>query len=400
MTKSKTSSNSAEPSAGAQGTTSINPESYFSESKDTIESASGANSTPPGSSKTVVTDDEISPSTTSITESEESFISDDDSIQSNESDFSDSEMPPLITRQEAADYVDTTDDESSSDESLTHSPRTTRKKKKKNHKRTVDQTQEDVKEQDVDQCIMTLQNMLSDASVKYPFDVVVQEEVKSLKNLFDSSGTVPFDTLVSTDDGRNKVLKRFEKNMTKKAEEYEKERQVNASALIVASCKSFLARRIFKKVRNGIQSLQALVRGNRIREVECQSHVLHLKNFRAFFSKFQGCIEQAKKLTPTEGDWSSLKEKQSFIRRQELLETEEKLDTALTETMNGNFDTNYDAVVIEEEEVELSTIRAPRTHDVTTTVVRKLQFSGKSEGNVSNSNVAIHVLTLINFHPR
>ena len=53
--------------------------------------------------------------------------------------------------------------------------------------------------------------------------------------------------------------------------------------------------------------------------------------------------------------------------------------------MSSNFDANHDAVVIEEKEVELSTIRAPRTHDVSTNIVRKLQFSGKSEGNVSNS---------------
>lgn len=390
MTTNQTSSNSGESSAGVQGTTSINPESIFSESKVTIESTtSAANSTPPGSSKTVVSDDDdLSPSTTSITESdEESFISDDDSIHSNESDFSDSEMPALITRQEAADYVDTTDDESSSDESLTHSIRTTKKKKKK-HSKTVDQTQ-DVEEQDIGQCIVILKNMLTDAAVNYPFQVAVQEEVESLKKLFDSSGTVPFDTMVSTDDGRKKLLKRFEKNMTKKTEEYEKERQNNASALIVASCKSHLARRNFKKVRNGVQSLQALVRGNRIRGVECQSYVLHLKDFRALYSKFQGCIEEAKKLKPTEGDWSSLKENQTFIRRQELLEfseTGEKLDTALTETMSSNFDANHDAVVIEEKEVEMSTIRAPRTHDVSTNIVRKLQFSGKSKGNVSNSN--------------
>lgn len=388
MTTNQTSSNSGESSAGAQGTTSINPESIFSESKVTIESTTSAFSTPPGSSKTVVSDDDdLSPSTTSITESdEESFISDDDSIHSNESDFSDSEMPALITRQEAADYVDTTDDESSSDESLTRSIRTTKKKKK--HSKTVDQTQ-DVEEQVIGQCIVILKNMLTDAAVNYPFQVAVQEEVDSLKKLFDSSGTVPFDTMVSTDDGRKKLLKRFEKNMTKKTEEYEKERQINASALIVASCKSYLARRNFKKVRNGVQSLQALVRGNSIRGVECQSYVLHLKNFRAFYSKFQGCIEEAKKLKPTEGDWSSLKEKQTFIRRQELLEfseTGEKLDTALAETMSSNFDANHDAVVIEEKEVEMSTIRAPRTHDVSTNIVRKLQFSGKSEGNVSNSN--------------
>jgi flagellar biosynthesis GTPase FlhF len=96
----------------------------------------------------------------------------------------------------------------------------------------------------------------------------------------------------------------------------------------------------YNKLRYGFIRIQSLFRGKQSRK-DNSNIIQHLKEFVIFYSLWGNCIKLSKSVEMDEPDWSSLREKQAYIRQQELMrddeeemkETDEKLTNSMADAM-------------------------------------------------------------------
>jgi hypothetical protein len=123
-----------------------------------------------------------------------------------------------------------------------------------------------------------------------------------------------------------------------------------ASSLIAAYYRSFDVRKTIKKAGERFSLLQAVARGIMERRRRAKE-VLHIHQYRKFQGIWTVCLGLMGDITMDESDWASLKDKQAYIRREdyteddEMKETDEKLNIAMADAMQGIDDTtmNEDA---------------------------------------------------------
>ena len=135
-------------------------------------------------------------------------------------------------------------------------------------------------------------------------------------------------------EAREKLAREKEKAARKEKKEYD------CSTKIVAFYRQSIQQQKYNKLRYGFIRIQSLVRGKQSRK-DNSNIIQHLKEFVLFYSLWGNCIQLSKSVEKDEPDWSSLREKQAYIRQQELMrddeedmkETDEKLTNSMADAM-------------------------------------------------------------------
>ena len=149
--------------------------------------------------------------------------------------------------------------------------------------------------------------------------------------------------------------KRKAAEMKAEAERKEAERKINASIVITTAVRGFVVRRRMHKFSLGFVQLQALVRGKRTRKMQIYL-IERLQDLKSFRSVWKPCLKLVDGVIMAEPDWAALRDKQAYIRRQEVSqddemdETDRKLTAAMEDAMQTDQDADFDKADVDEEQ--------------------------------------------------
>jgi hypothetical protein len=120
--------------------------------------------------------------------------------------------------------------------------------------------------------------------------------------------------------------------------EREKERKRKASLTITAFVRMVEARRRWERARCGFILVQGTVRGMRTRK-ENASVVKRITEFVRFRQMWHKCVKLVDGVEMDEPDWATLRDKQAYIRQQEMendeqKDTDERLTNSMADAMN------------------------------------------------------------------
>jgi len=179
---------------------------------------------------------------------------------------------------------------------------------------------------------------------------------------------------------KSKNQRKAEKAKAKKEEEKRKREIIEklaienkkknyASTRIVGLFRRTVQQNKYKRMHRGFILIQALSRGNQSRRLN-SSVTQHISEFVQFYHLWRDCIKLSKTVGKDQPDWASLREKQAYIRQQELLGDDEEMketDEILTNSMMDAMKTmEGKAAKLEDdvEEVHLPVLRSIRSKSV------------------------------------
>lgn len=205
-------------------------------------------------------------------------------------------------------------------------------------------------------------NMMREKGFKGNADVYINDlkrELESQDQKKRTKGT--YEKYVKLPNGREKLIAKMVKDITIKIQnekQMAEERKRNAVIKIASCYRRSRAQARYAKLRHGVILMQGVSHGVLARKLHIAGEVSYLEDFRRFYKSWRSCFEPAIRVNLEEGDWGALKEKQAFIRRQELLEDDElketskKLDDAMAEAMSSVIDDQEHNVEVETEEID------------------------------------------------
>ena len=120
-----------------------------------------------------------------------------------------------------------------------------------------------------------------------------------------------------------------------------KKRRNEASVIITKNMNGHVARQKYKRAVQEVIRIQTLFRGYRGR-THHNGFVTHMQQFRAFRKVWFDCIKLLDAIDIDEPDWGALRDKQAYIRQQdvdsdeqnEMKETDERLTNSMVDAMN------------------------------------------------------------------
>jgi hypothetical protein len=168
-----------------------------------------------------------------------------------------------------------------------------------------------------------------------------------------------------------------------------KQKKVQASTKIQAVWRGSLVRIRWRCANRGFTVLQAWVRGRCTRQKHSDT-ILHLEHYRIFLKKWWKCINLLDRVSDSglSSSWATIREKQTYIKRQELVEmdemkeTDEKMDRALEEALHIELET--ESANVEVKEIDLLEER------------RKNSNNSCNDGNSSRSPEIVKRIQLSN----
>lgn len=138
-----------------------------------------------------------------------------------------------------------------------------------------------------------------------------------------------------------------------------------------------------KDAQSSIIQIQSVCRGMLERKLKLPKEVAHLAEFRHFYKSWGSCFDPAIHADSENCEWAALKEKQAFIRRQDILqdddlkEADEKLNDAMTHAMESCTEDHDTDTNIETEEIEYKF--GPTRDDESREIVRKIHLTADTE---------------------
>lgn len=142
----------------------------------------------------------------------------------------------------------------------------------------------------------------------------------------------------------NQMTKKDKLKMKKAKQRKLKQAKAQASTKIQALFRGSLVRIRLKCANYGFTILQALVRGFYVRKIHLDK-ILHLQKYRQFLNTWLKCIQLLDHISDSGlSNWATIRDKQSYIKRQELIEmdemkeTDERMDKAVEEALRSDFD--------------------------------------------------------------
>ncbi|GFH43984.1 P-loop containing nucleoside triphosphate hydrolase protein [Chaetoceros tenuissimus] len=139
-----------------------------------------------------------------------------------------------------------------------------------------------------------------------------------------------------------------------------------------------------KDTQSSIIQIQSFFRGILTRKLKLSQEVAHLSDFRRFYKRWGSCFAPAILADSKDIDWAALKEKQAFIRRQDILlqdddskDTKQRLDDAMTLALTSGTECHESDSNIETEEIEYKF--GPTYNDGPRKVVRKIHLTADTE---------------------